>query len=161
VRFSLLSLFGLVALCAVGLGGLASSSYLVASSFFTLTVLSLCGATVAATLASGRRRAFWLAFAIIGWVHFVLVLGPWLDDHTGEFMLSRHVIDLLGSVMGQKVADHQTMPGIWLNLPYATGSSSYRYLNFVVIGQCLFTLALAWTSSIVASYLYARRQNER
>jgi hypothetical protein len=161
VRFSLLSLFGLVALCAVGLGALASSSYPVASSFFTLTVISLCGAATAAIVAGGRQRAFWLAFTLVGWIHFVLVLGPWFDDRTGEFMLSRHIIDALGSAMGHKVFDHQTMPGIWFNLPYATGSSSYRYLNFIVIGQCLLTLGLAWTSAVVASYLYARRKHEQ
>jgi hypothetical protein len=156
MRYSLLSLFGLLAFCGFTLGALAGASYLLASVFFSFAVAVLCGAVVGVAISHGSQRAFWLAFAVFGWSHFVLSLGPWFDDHTGEFLLSRHCLDFLGSLMNQKVADHQTMPGIWLNLPYATRGSGYSYLTFVVIGQSAITLGIGWASGAVASYWYRR-----
>ena len=160
MRYSLLSLFGLIAFCGLTLGALAGASYFLAGVFFSLAVTVLCGAAVAAALVSGAERAFWLAFAVFGWVHFMLTLGPWLDDYTGELVPSRHFLDLLGSVMHQKVADHMTMPGIWTNLPYATSgsSSSYRFLAFIVIGQSAFSVGIGWISGVVASYLFGRQK---
>jgi hypothetical protein len=158
MRYSLLSLFGLLAFCGVTFGALAAASYLLASLFFSVTLAVLCGAAVAAAVATGSQRAFWLAFFVFGLSHLILTLAPWFDDHTGEFLLSRHFLDFLGSLMKQKVADHATMPGIWLNLPYAaTGASAtFRFLTFLVIGQSAISLGIGWLSGAVASYLYRR-----
>jgi len=160
MRFSLLSLFGLTAFCGLTLGALAGASYFLAGVFFSLAVTVLCGAAVAAALAGGAQRAFWLAFAVFGWLHFVLTLAPWFDDYTGELLPSRHFLDWLGSVMHQKVADHLSMPGIWKNLPYATSGSSgtYRFLTFIVIGQSAFSVGIGWISGAVASYFFGRRK---
>jgi hypothetical protein len=156
MRYSLLSLFGLIAFCGLTLGALAGASYFLAGVFFSLAVTVLCGATLAAALASGAERAFWLAFAVFGWLHFVLTLAPWFDDYTGELLPSRHLLDWLGSVMHQKVADHLSMPGIWKNLPYATsgGSSTFRFLTFIVIGQSAFSVGIGWISGVIASYFF-------
>src|SRR5436305_1053469 len=106
MRYSLLSLFGVIAFCGLTLGALAGASYFLAGVVFSLAVTVLCGAAVAATLASGAERAFWLAFAVFGWVHLILTLGPWFDDYSGELLPSRHCLDWLGSVMNQEVANH-------------------------------------------------------
>ncbi len=157
MRFSLLSLFGLLAFCALCLGALANASYLLASAFFSATLVVLSAAVIAAMVGSGQARTFWLAFAVFGWGHFILALGPWFDDHTGEFMLTRHLVDSLGTAMGHEVANHQEMPGMWLNLPYAAGHlSAYRYLAFVVIGQCSFSIGLGWLGAFIASRLHGR-----
>src|SRR5262245_8770679 len=134
MRYSLRSLFILLAFCGVSLGALAAASYLLAGIFFSLAIAALCSAVVAVTVSSGSHRAFWRAFLLFGGAHFVLTLGPKpLDDYTGELMPSRHFLDLLGKVMNQQVADHQTMPGIWTNLRYAESgqSKTFRYLTFV------------------------------
>jgi hypothetical protein len=159
MRYSLLSLFILLAFYGVSLGALAAASYLLAGIFFSLAISALCAAVVGVAVGKGSQRAFWLAFLVFGGVHFILTLGPKpLDDYTGELMPSRHFLDLLGKVMNQRVADHLTMPGIWTNLPYAASgqSKAYRYLTFVVIGQSAITVGLGWLSGIVASYLYCR-----
>jgi hypothetical protein len=158
MRYSLLSLFGLIAFCGLTLGALAGSSYFLAGVFFSLGITVLCGATVAAAITRNEQRAFWLAFAVFGWTHMLLTLAPWFDDHTGELLPSRHCLDWLGSVMQQKVANHQTMPGIWKNLPYSASgkSSTYRFLTFVVIGQSALSVGIGWISGAVASYYFGR-----
>jgi len=159
MRYSLLSLFILLAFCGVTLGALAAASYVLAGIFFTLAIGVLCAAVVGTAVGKGSQRAFWLAFLVFGGMHFILTLGPKpLDDITGELLPSRHFLDLLGKVMNQQVADHRTMPGIWTNLPYAASgqSKTFRYLTFVVIGQSAITVGLGWLSGIVASYLYRR-----
>jgi hypothetical protein len=161
LRYSIANLFGLTAFFAIGLGALARSSGLLVSVFLSAVILALCAAVVGAVVTSGAARGFWLAFVVFGGVHLILTLGPWLDDHTGELLLSRLAIDALGSAMGQEVANHETMPGIWLNLPYAnSGSLTYRYLNFVVIGQCWISIGLGWISGVVASYFVRRASSE-
>jgi hypothetical protein len=149
-------LFGVIAFCGVTLGALAEASYFLAGVFFSLAVTVLCGAAVAAALTSGADRAFWLAFAVFGWLHLIITMGPWLDDYTGEMLPSRYFLDWLGSVMRQNVVDHLTMPGIWKNLPYASRGTGYRFLTFVVIGQSALSVGIGWISGIVAVYLVER-----
>jgi hypothetical protein len=162
MRYSLLHLVGMMAFVAIGLGALASASSVLASSFLTATILALCAGIVAAALTSGESRAYWLAFTVFAGVHLVLTLAPWLDDRTGEFLLSRRALDALGAAMGYEVADHQSMPGIWPNLPYAHSKiPSYHYLNFVVIGQCWISLGIGWLAGIAASAFVQRRGNGR
>jgi len=161
LQFSVAKLLGSTAFVAIGLAALASASHLLASAFLSMTILALCAAVMGAIVTSGAARAFWLAFLLFAGVHLLLTLGPWLDDVTGEILLSRLAIDALGRAMGQDVADHQRMPGVWLNLPYATAGSSYGFLNFVVIGQCWFSLALGCVAGELAGFFAGRASGER
>ena len=160
MRYSLATLLGIVSFIAVGCGALASSSLFMASVFFSLAVATLTAAVVGAAVTSGAARAFWIAFAVFGWMHFVLAIGPWFDDHTGELLVTRQALDRMGLAMNYDVSEHTQMPGIWLNLPYASGNrarSSYPHLAFVVIGQCLFSVAIGWIAGAVTSALYSRQ----
>ena len=76
LQFSLLSLFGLVALTALACTALMNASPLWASTWFTLTILLLLPATLAAIFRP-RNRAFWLGFVLFGWAYLFFAFGPW------------------------------------------------------------------------------------
>ncbi len=74
----------------------------------------------------------------------ILFFAPWFDDHTGELLLTRHIVDYAGGKLGHKVSDHVSMPGIWHNLKHSEGGQipSYTYLAYVVVGQSLMTVVV-------------------
>lgn len=75
-QFSIKALLGLVAFVALGCAALLNASQWWASGMFALTIALLLAAILGSVFRRGRSRAFWLGFAICGWVHVLLVLGP-------------------------------------------------------------------------------------
>src|SRR4029077_11747978 len=41
----------------------------------------------------GRRRAFWLGFALVGWTYPTLIFGPWFKDTLGTNMALVGLVD--------------------------------------------------------------------
>lgn len=87
----------------------------------------------------------------------ILALGPWFDNMTGEFLLSRHFLDWVGTLLGHEVASLQTMPGIWHNLIYSYDGSSrgYVYLTYLVSGHSLIALGLALFGGRLGQWFHA------
>jgi hypothetical protein len=80
MRFTLRQLMTFVAFVAVGCGGLLHPSAWLASAIFTLTVIVLFVAVLAAVGRSGAARAFWIGFAIAGWGY--LWVAHWPDEES-------------------------------------------------------------------------------
>ncbi len=87
-RLSLASLMGLVAVIALGLTGLFSSSTFWTSVAAALTLALLLGALLGAWLLLGTARAFCLGFALFGIVFFVLVEWDWVGGQFGHDLTS-------------------------------------------------------------------------
>lgn len=159
-QFSIRSLLWLLTFLALSCALLAKPSFFAAGVVWSVSMAVLAMAVVAAVARRGDWRAFWATFAFIGWGHMILALAPWFDDHTGELILSRQLLDALGHVLGHDVADIRTMPGVWRNLSYAHDSnptSASDYLTYVVVGQSIITLLLACIAGLFGKFLFATR----
>jgi hypothetical protein len=160
LRFSLLAMFVAVAVAAVGCAAMVKPSYVCASAVWTATMAVLAGSLVGCCCGTPRSRAFCAGFALFGWGHMILFFAPWFDDHTGDLLFTRHIVDYIGGKLGYKVASHITMPGIWHNLKWAEAgtSGSFVYLAYVVIGQSLLTIVIGLLGGVLGRYLHSRSQ---
>src|ERR1700677_2099755 len=70
MRFSIARLMGFVLIVALGFGGLKAASPLLASIYYSLTLLALVIGVLVAIQARGRRKAFFVGFSVLGWVYF-------------------------------------------------------------------------------------------
>ena len=76
LQFSVGNLMGVVLVLAIALAALRSDSSLCADAIFTLDLGLLCTAIVGVWSRRGRPRAFWLGFALFGWVYLVAAFEP-------------------------------------------------------------------------------------
>src|SRR5688572_20881215 len=137
--FTLVSLFGAVMFAAIACAAMAKPSYAWASAVWTATVTILAGSLIGCFFGTRQSRAFSAGFAVFGWGHMILFIAPWFDDHTGELLITRHLVDYIGLKFGHEVVEHATMPGIWSNLKHAEHGHipAYVYLAYIVIAQSL------------------------
>ena len=75
-RFSLGTLLLMVLFAGVAFAALKSPSDTWASALFTAAVAVLLVAVLLAVHRRDRGRAYWLGFALFGWVYFILSLVP-------------------------------------------------------------------------------------
>jgi WD40 repeat protein len=75
-RFTIGSLLGLILFSAVSIAALRESTDLWESSLFSVSSMILLGSILLAVHRIGHRRAFWLGFALFGWVYLVASLVP-------------------------------------------------------------------------------------
>ena len=157
---SLRSLFAIIAFAAITTAVLLRPTFFVASATWSLTLLILGVAVVGAFCSAGRSRAFWAGFAFFGLTHMILVVAPWFDDMTGEFIVTRQTLDWLGGILGYSVANITSMPGIWRNLPWAFNdgpTKGYGYLNYLMAGQSVFSLVVGYIGGSAGRFFYSRR----
>lgn len=75
-RFSIASLLGVVLFVAVAIAALRTSSDAWDSGVIGLALLILLTSVLLAVHRSGRRRAYWLGFALFGWTYLIASLIP-------------------------------------------------------------------------------------
>ncbi len=75
-RFTIRSLLGVVLLISVALAALRASTAAWDSGILGLTVLTVLTATLLAVHRTHPRRAYWLGFALFGWVYLIATLVP-------------------------------------------------------------------------------------
>jgi hypothetical protein len=83
-RISLASLIGIVAVIALGLAGMLSTSRLWLMLASTVTLVVLLAAILASWLFSGIDRAFWVGFALFGWTYLIMVNWDWIGGQLGH-----------------------------------------------------------------------------
>jgi hypothetical protein len=83
-RISLASLIGIVAVIALSLAGMVSTSRLWPMVAATVTLIVLLGALLASWLFSGIDRAFWVGFALFSWTYLILVNWDWVGGQFGH-----------------------------------------------------------------------------
>ena len=76
IRFSIRSLVVFILICGVGLAALKESTEWWEKGTFSVTVLCLLTSVLLAIHGAGERKAFWIGFALFGFVYLGLSLIP-------------------------------------------------------------------------------------
>ena len=80
IRFTIASLLVVVLFVAVGFAALRESNDLWDSGVFTLTLAALLISILLAVHRTESRRAFWIGFALFGWIYLGLSLVPSIES---------------------------------------------------------------------------------
>ena len=80
IRFNIASLLVVVLFVAVGFAALRESNEIWDSGLFTLTLVVLLISILLAVHRTEARRAFWLGFALFGWIYLGLSLVPSIES---------------------------------------------------------------------------------
>jgi len=80
LRFNIASLLGVILILGVGFAALRESSDLWESGVFTLTLAALLITILFAVHRIESRRAFWIGFALFGWIYLGLSLFPSIES---------------------------------------------------------------------------------
>ena len=131
-RLSLASLMGLVAVIALGLTGLFSSSTFWTSVAAALTLALLLGALLGAWLLLGTARAFCLGFALFGIVFFVLVEWDWVGGQFGHDLTSG-LLDLGEALIARPAI---ATPAIATGAPIRVSSEPWAARRFALATSC-------------------------
>ena len=80
IRFTLGTLLGIVLVLGVVLAALNESSDLWESGIFSVTLVVLLASILLAVHRTASRRAFWLGFALSGWIYLGMSWVPSLES---------------------------------------------------------------------------------
>lgn len=153
MKFSLLTLLGLVAVAAVGCAALAHPVRGSTVAVFTTTIVLLSSAVISATYCRAAVRAFWFGFAIMGWIYWLLV---WV--HLEE--VSSRDTSLLATSWVLDILD-DTKLGVIPHDPLIDPVFDPRvdaWLRFRQTGHCLWALLFALAGGVLARWLYLRER---
>jgi hypothetical protein len=179
IRFNIASLLIVIFILAVGFAALRESTELWESGLFSLTLVVLLVSILLAILRAEERRAFWLGFAVFGWIYLGLSLVPSIESR----LMTTKALTYLDSklpgspvvITGQSWGDVQNSQK---DQTIAVPSQSYlirnehltayykRLLkggsgtteNFVKIGNSLLTLFMAWFGGQLSRYVYRKNR---
>ncbi len=94
-RFTIGRLLLFTALLGIGIAALRSPSPLWANAWFSVVLMVLTIAPLAAIYRRGERRAFWVGFASCGSLYLVLALSPWCREEVSPRLVTTALLDLL------------------------------------------------------------------
>ena len=109
-RFSLLSLMALVLILATAFAALRSATEAWASATFSIALLVLLLAVLAAIFVRGRDRAFWVGASLVGWIYLLFVYAPWFEVHVGGWLATTQFFSFLESRIASRGANLATVP---------------------------------------------------
>lgn len=160
-------LIGVASLLAVGFLGLRFPNRLEANALFTATLGLLTIAPIAIAYRRGPERAFWIGFAVCGWIYLVLTCFPILDTHVGVHLLTTPAIDLLyGRLAHRPPSTGPFSYDAWADWTDTALNFNRRYVGDVVlvsseafmrIGHSVACLLLAIGGGQVAMSLHDRQ----
>jgi hypothetical protein len=158
-RFTLRGLFGVVTLLALALAAVSKPTLFWTSAVGSLTFALLAIAIIAAALTRGPRRAFWVGFAVFGWMHLILATTPWFAARTSSLLLTRYCLEQLAAPLGHGLdarmyIEDNVFKGALAE--YVPGSPPDRYYKYIVIGQCLFTLLFGLAGGMLGRYSHSK-----
>jgi hypothetical protein len=154
-RYSIASLLGLVLFVAVAFAALRQADELWDSAIFSLTVGLLLISVLLAVHRTGRSRAFWLGFAVVGWAYLIVSLIPPVESR----LVTKKGLSYLDSKIPGRDASpkfavslltEKPSPGSWK--PSATSEDLVR------IGHSLLALVLAFVGGQLSRRLFDRER---
>ena len=174
-RFSLLALFGLMTVFALGLVSLMNASPLLASAWFTFVVVFLMASTLAATVRRGNARVSWFGCAVVGWMYVVVTFSPLIGLQVPPPLLTSQCLIKLDDSLADDESQTQqsrimyTTSFSWLERDNSiriwdrvTGRPQVlREANFQQIGHSIITLFAALAGGLFARYLRSRDKEPR
>jgi hypothetical protein len=177
-RFSIRGLMVMIVLLCIAFAALRYPTPLWANVWYSMSVASITLAVPAAIYRRSEQRAFWVGFAICGWVYFILALAPWMQGEAGFQLVTTTILDLMaphivqtdylvrsyiGGFNPQYALGQPTPWQVW-NLPefppenpwhrvgYVTLTSPGLYLR---IGHAYFCVLIAFVGGWIVRYLAA------
>jgi hypothetical protein len=180
-RYSIAGLLGLVLFVAVAFAALRQADALWDSALFSLTLGLLLASVLLTIHRTGRKRAFWLGFALLGWTYLIATLIPPVESRllttTGLAHLDsmiprrdpavRRLSRYRDPVVYAFSADGQTLatngPGTVRLWDYSTGRLLAGPSSdvFMRIGHSLLALALAFVGGQLSRGLFDTQRAPR
>jgi len=182
IRFNIASLLVVILVLGVGFAALRESNDPWDSGLFTFTLAVLLISVLLAVHRNNARRAFWIGFALVGWIYLGLSLVPSIESRlittkalayldsklpgrSTAFTIyttinsgtgSNHVRSVVFGVDGRQLATtHQRQGKIW---DVTTGKLLAGWggttENFVRIGHSLFALIVGWFGGLLSRRLW-------
>ncbi len=112
IRFTIASLLVVVLFLAVGFAALRESSDLWDSGLFSLTLGVPLISVLLAIHSTESRRAFWLGFAVFGWIYLGLTLVPHVES---RLITTRALTQLDSKVPGRSLKIARVLhSGSWI-----------------------------------------------
>ena len=84
-QYSLATLLGATAVVAIAIVAIQTGDWFWSRVLFTLTLAINLGAVLGAIYQTGRRRAFWIGFALFGWASWLIVNTSYLRIAEHQF----------------------------------------------------------------------------
>jgi hypothetical protein len=158
IRFNIANLIVVILVLGVGFAALRESTDLWESGIFTLTLGVLLISILLAVHRTEKSRAFWIGFAVFGWIYLVLALMP----STESRLITTSALAYLDSkVPGRPLDILPTLPELIrfanlnlldINRPdivtlwkvRSVGGWSGTTENFMRIGHSLLALLAGW-----------------
>jgi hypothetical protein len=184
IRFTIASLLVVVLFAAVGFAALRESNEIWDNGLFTLTLIVLLASTLLGIHRSDARRAFWIGFALFGWIYLGLSLVPSIESRliTTEVLayldskvpgrpqnfFKLHVTGTISGTPGNQVQavafspDGNRLATSSLGTVRLWDATTGRLLggwggtteNFVRIGHSLFALLAGWFGGLLSRRLW-------
>ena len=170
IRFTIASLLVVVLFVAVGFAALRESNEIWDSGVFTLTFAVLLASILLAIHRSEARRAFWIGFAVFGWIYLGL---SWVPSIESRLATTKALAYLESKVPGrpqnffkvQAVAfspDGNRLATSSLGTVRLWDATTGRLLggwggtteNFVRIGHSLIALLAGWFGGLLSRRLW-------
>jgi hypothetical protein len=161
MNFSLRQMLFFFGLAAVALGSMAVASPVIGDVFYTLGLLTIAFAMIAAIYTYGTRRAFWVGFVICFAGYFGHTVWPselrntWLSlrrmgqlDSPAPDVVTTRGLSLVYPGVHDPSQFMQRPPGFRTNSPNSAATG--QYLAFMTIGHTLFAFALGFGGGMVA-----------
>ena len=179
LQFSLRELLAIIAVVALGCGGLWHPTEYAASFAFTVTLAFLFVAVLGAIARKGSARMFWLGAAVAGWGY--LWVAHWTDQEipvspnwelqtSGPLLTTKLLRVVLEGLhpppppgpgqgffsVAPKQAGNTSAPAVPVGgRAFVTTMDYERFLSaFMRIGHCLWTLVLAFLGARLTCYLH-------
>ena len=172
LRVSIASLLGVILILGVGFAALRESSDLWDSGVFALTLAALLISILLAVHRTESRRAFWIGFALFGWIYLGLSLVPSIESRLittkalahldskvpgrslaftarlsgkGSVAPGNQTQNLALTIDGNQLAtSNKGVVGLWDETGKLLGGWIGTTENFVRIGHTLFALLAGW-----------------
>jgi hypothetical protein len=161
-RLTIASLLGIVAVFALGLAGLASSTRFWTAASATVTLFLLLAAAMGGILLSGRERAVCIGFALFGSVYLFLVNWDWVGAQFGHDLTAS--LDDLAEVLipaPQVAVAPTTSGGVPVAPSFSLADRQVRIGNFLQISRMLLALLFGLAGGWVAGTLSRRSASQR
>jgi len=182
-RFTIAKLLGVILVLGVGFAALRESSDLWESGVFSLTLAALLVSILLAVHRSESKRAFWIGFAVFGWIYLGLSLVPsvesrllttkalaYLDSKVPEPFPTFDTIEMADTGSGSPNNQGQNIAFTAVRNQLATSRQGTVRLrngrtgrllggwgstteNFVRIGHSLFALIIGWFGGLLSRHL--------
>ncbi len=157
-----------VLVAAVGLAAIRSGSPAWAGAMFSITFFAMICSLLGVALGRGRRRVYWLGFAVLGWSYLFLMYVPWLHGNVGRFLLAPNLFDYLEEVLHSDHAAGSGMRSISFGILGATATGGgfggnagpggvQDFSDFVRIGMAMEALLWAFLGGWAACYFASGR----